>query len=243
MRTVRVFLDKPLSSGEDHELPAETSHHLKTVLRLKAGHPLQIFNGRGGYHKAVITVMDKKQVLVHLGQHFDNDSESPLAITLIQGISRGQRMDYTFQKAVELGVARIFPVLCRYGNVRLEQDKMEKRRIHWQKIVINACEQCGRNFVPPVGLPMTLSEFLQVENKELKLMLHPGNGLSLQALKPPSLGLSLLAGPEGGFSEEEVMLAREAGYHAVSLGPRILRTETAAVAALTACQVLWGDLR
>lgn len=242
MRTLRVFVDAPLAAGSSQILANETAHHLRTVLRIKPGQSLQVFNGKGGYFDANITACNKKQVSIELGQHHEVDNESPLAITLLQGISRGQKMDLAMQKAVELGVTRVIPVNCCHTGVKLEQDKAGKRRDHWQKIAINACEQCGRNTVPDVDLPQDFNEALAAQPEGLKIILHPADGVSLQSLDPPH-HVILLVGPEGGFSETEIEQARKAAFQSVTLGPRVLRTETAAMAALAACQTLWGDIR
>ncbi len=151
-------------------------------------------------------------------------------------------MDYTLQKAVELGVKQIVPVFSEYGNVKLDGDQQDKRYQHWCKIIINACEQCGRNRLPVITYPRTLADWLNEDNNELKLILHPGTTFRLSQHNAPEHTLTLLAGSEGGFSDTEILLAQQKGYQAVVLGPRILRTETAALVAISACQTLWGDI-
>ena len=219
-----------------------STENLGTVLRARPGQPLQIFNGRGGCFDGEVITTKKKQLLVEIGQHHETDIESPLSITLLQGISRGQKMDYTLQKSVELGVARIVPVMSQHSNVRLNDKKADRRLDHWRQIIINACEQCGRNKVPEITPVMTLEDCLDRVEADLKVILYPKATSRLSDLDPPAPTLSLMVGPEGGFSDTELVQAEQAGYLPVRLGPRILRTETAAVAALTAVQTLWGDL-
>lgn len=242
MRIPRIYLDQLLTENKNCLLSDDAAHHVSKVLRMKAGQPLSLFNGRGGWFDAMITRIDKRSVEVATGAHHPDESESPLEITLVQGVSRGERMDYTLQKAVELGVKKIAPVLCEYTNVKLDEDKKQKRHEHWRKIIINACEQCGRNRIPHLAVVTDLEDWLEADRNGLKLILHPGTSVRLSELPDTTMNLTLLAGPEGGFSEHEVANALKQGYQTLTLGPRILRTETAALAAITACQVLWGDL-
>lgn len=242
MRIPRIYLEQALTVNTNCLLSPDAAHHVSKVLRMKVGQSLHLFNGKGGYFDAMITRIDKRNVEAAIGDHHSDECESPLAITLAQGISRGERMDYTLQKAVELGVQHIVPVLCEYTNVRLDDEKKHKRHEHWQKIIINACEQCGRNQVPSLTHTHELEDWFAKENDDLKLILHPGGSEKLSQLENKHNRITLMAGPEGGFSNIEVTNALKQGYQAITLGPRILRTETAALAAITACQVLWGDL-
>jgi 16S rRNA (uracil1498-N3)-methyltransferase len=242
MRIPRIYLEQALAENTNCLLSDDAAHHVSRVLRMKAGQSISLFNSRGGYFDAIITRIDKRNVEVATGDHHPDECESPLAITLVQGISRGERMDYTLQKAVELGVQHIIPVLCEYTNVKLDDEKKQKRHEHWRKIIINACEQCGRNRIPSLALTQELDGWLDIDTNELKLILHPGTSVQLCQLENKHSKVALLAGPEGGFSDIEVAHAMKHGYQPITLGPRILRTETAALAAITACQVLWGDL-
>ena len=242
MRIPRIYLDQVFVVNTNCLLSPEAAHHVSKVLRMKVGQSLHVFNGHGGYFDAMITRIDKRNVEAAIVDHYPDESESPLTITLVQGVSRGERMDYTLQKAVELGVQHIVPVLCEYTNVKLDDEKKQKRHEHWQKIIINACEQCRRNQIPSLTITQALGNWLNDKNDTLKLILHPGGPAKLGQLENKDNRISLLAGPEGGFSDIEVSNALKHGYQAITLGPRILRTETAALAAITACQVLWGDL-
>ena len=150
-------------------------------------------------------------------------------------------MDFTLQKAVELGVTRVVPVMTEYGNVRINQQRLQKKIEHWNKIIIGACEQCGRNKIPELEAPLTFDEWLSKDSNVIKIVLHPESGLRLSKLSKPEGGITILSGPEGGFSEREIKKACEADYQIVNIGPRILRTETAALVAISACQMLWGD--
>jgi 16S rRNA (uracil1498-N3)-methyltransferase len=243
MRIPRIYVDTVLETGTSCLLPADAAHHVINVLRMKIGQPLKVFDGQGGYHDAMIRQIGKREVRLEVHTHHAEEREPPLRITLAQGISRGERMDYTLQKAVELGVHRIVPVLCRYANIRLDAAGKEKRHAHWKKIVISACEQCGRNRIPVLFPAQEFDHWIARDTNPLKLLLHTATPQQLTELHVQTQDLTLLAGPEGGFDDIEVAAAEKSGYRAVRLGPRILRTETAALAALTACQVLWGDLR
>ena len=243
MRIPRIYLDQVMAEKKRYLLSIDAVHHVSKVLRMGVGQVLHLFDGRGGYIDATITRIDKRNVEVVTGDHHSDECESPLAITLVQGVARGERMDYTMQKAVELGVHHIVPVICQYTNVKLDEDKKQKRHDHWEKIIIHACEQCRRNRIPALTLTQALEEWVEVDTNELKLILHPEASMRLSQIKRKPDKLTLLSGPEGGFSDSEVALAEKYGYQAITLGPRILRTETAALAAITACQVMWGDLR
>lgn len=242
MRIPRIHVPAPLRSGSIVTLPEAAANHVARVLRLKPGAQLVLFNGTGGEYQAVLERLNKHQVDVAVGDAIDREAESPLHITLAQGISRGERMDYTIQKAVELGVNHIVPVFCRRSVVNLQGERLDKRVRHWQGVVNSACEQCGRNRLPLVSEPVDLDDWLRRDTAELKLILHPEAPLDLTGVAPPTGPVSLLIGPEGGFAPEEFTQAQDAGYIGLRLGPRILRTETAAVVALSVLQTLWGDL-
>ena len=242
MRNVRIHVEIPLSSGAAVVLPADAARHVAVVLRLRPGARLELFDGSGGSHSGRILTADKRSVTVQLESRSSHERESSLRVTLVQGISRGQHMDFTLQKAVELGVARIIPVLTLHSNVRLDEARAGRRIEHWRRVVIGACEQCGRNRVPEVRPPQPLAVWLETDRSDRRLVLDPEADAGLSALSPPVSGMSLLSGPEGGLSGVEIRAALALGWQAVRLGPRVLRTETAAVAALAACQALWGDL-
>ncbi|OGT20112.1 MAG: 16S rRNA (uracil(1498)-N(3))-methyltransferase [Gammaproteobacteria bacterium RBG_16_57_12] len=242
MRISRIYLPQPLHSGATLQLPEVAANYLLKVLRLRPGDAVTLFNGEGGEYRAVIIEADKRRVAVRVDEFSNREAESPLQIILAQGISRGERMDYTLQKAVELGVTQIIPLHTERTVVQLKGDKPEKRRAHWQGVVASACEQCGRNRVPPVAEIQTLTEWLpQVDPGALRLVLHHRAERGLKTLPAPGGPLIMLIGPEGGLSPQELTAACEAGFAPLCLGARILRTETAAVAALAAFQTLWGD--
>lgn len=243
MRIPRTYLPIPLTTGATVILDENAANHLIRVLRLKPGAPLILFNGQGGEYRAVLQTADKKGGTAVIGEHLAHDAESPLHITLAQGISRGERMDYTLQKAVELGVTRIVPLITERCEVRLEGERLHKRLQHWQAVAASACEQCGRNRVPPVAQARSLDDWLEQSHDGLRLVLDPLAAQTLtQLIKPEDRRITLLIGPEGGLSDAEIERARQVGFAGIRLGPRILRTETAAVTALSALQVLWGDL-
>ncbi|HUO96825.1 MAG TPA: 16S rRNA (uracil(1498)-N(3))-methyltransferase [Steroidobacteraceae bacterium] len=244
MRLTRVHVAGPLASGATLKLAPDTGLHLVRVLRLSRGAPLAVFDGRGREHAATITSVRDAEVLVLLGEPIASAAESPLAITLAQGISRGERMDYALQKATELGVARIVPLLCARSVVKLDAEHAARRLEHWRGIAAAAAGQSGRAVVPEVEAPRRLLDHLDAARgrDELKLVLAPSAALGPRALAAPPARLELLIGPEGGLSEEELAAAAQCGYRSLRLGPRILRTETAAAAAIAALQALYGDL-
>jgi 16S rRNA (uracil1498-N3)-methyltransferase len=242
MRVSRLYVRASLSEGETIRLDEESGHYLRTVLRLKRGYDLIVFNGEGGEFPAQVMEAGRDGVWVRLGPHRAREAESPLVTHLGLGISRGERMDFAIQKSVELGVTRITPLVTEHCVVRLDESRVSNRLLHWQKVVRSACEQCGRNRVPEVGEPVLLEEWIGVQ-EGVRLFFDPEGTMSLSALPPPAGTVALLSGPEGGFAKSERVLVREAGFVPISLGPRILRTETAVLAALAALQALWGDWR
>lgn len=220
----------------------EAAHHLTRVLRMPAGAALVIFDGGGGEYDAVLEHVVKREVYARVGPFRKTRTESPLHITLGQGVSRGNRMDYALQKAVELGVGTIVPLVTERCGVRLAEDRSERKQAHWRAIVASACEQCGRNVLPAVAGTCEIDFWLAVAPAGLRLVLSPDAERGLRELPSPAAPVTLLIGPEGGLAEREIELAVNHGFTPVHLGPRVLRTETAAVAALAAIQVLWGDL-
>jgi 16S rRNA (uracil1498-N3)-methyltransferase len=244
MRLNRIFCPGPLNEGLETALPAAGAYHVARVLRMREGAPITVFDGSGGEFRAEITHVDGDAVSVKLGERTPGTPESPLRITLVQGISRSERMDWTLQKATELGVAAIAPVLTARSVVRLDEKQAAKKQAHWGGIVIGACEQCGRTRIPTVSTPMTLRNyFTSVKKEGLRLVLSPSAPGSLAGLASLPTRVELLIGPEGGLDDDELTAARGAGFVPVRLGPRVLRTETAAVVALSVLQALWGDLQ
>ena len=229
------------SPGNLIELPVAAHRHAVQVLRLKAGSPLRLFNGLGLEYEAVIEHVTKRNSSARLGEKRTTDIESPLEITLLQGVSRGERMDYALQKAVELGVSRIIPVVSERCNVQLSKGRADKRMVHWQGVMISACEQSGRNVLPELCNVMQLEEAVAHNNVGSCLVLDPLAETGFTTVERQH-NIVLLIGPEGGLSEQEIQQAITAGFKAVKFGPRILRTETATVAALAVIQTIWGDL-
>ena len=240
----RLFVSRHAINGDVAELEGDRARYLGRVLRLRVGDDVAIFNGSGPEWAATITAMTKGTVTLELGERIESATESPLKIHLVQGISRGERMDYVVQKATELGVKRITPVLTEYGVVKLDEKRAAKRREHWEGVAASACEQCGRTRLPLIDGPLALKDWFGARpvSTDLDLILAPGATTPLAGIKPPDTKVCILIGPEGGFSQIEYEDAEVAGFKAVSLGPRILRTETAAVAALAVMQTNWGDL-
>jgi len=241
MRVPRIYCAQPLHAGGCATLTDEAANHVARVLRLRAGAPLVLFNGEGGEFDARISALARREVVVEVGDHRPRECESSLGVTLVQAVSRGERMDYTIQKAVELGVRRIVPVLSSRSVVNLDEERRERRLAHWRKVVVGACEQCGRNRLPEVLEPRPLADWLAQSNNGLMLVLDHRGQRSLGEFAPAT-EVTLLIGPEGGLAPEEVAAAHAAGYEGLRLGPRVLRTETAAVTALSVLQARWGDL-
>ena len=241
MRIPRIYQEQALSNGAVVTLDDNGANHVARVLRLKVGAPLILFNGDGNEYDAVVHAIGKRTVDVVLTSARQRDVESPLHITLAQGISKGERMDHVVQKAVELGVTRIVPLLTEHCAVNLSGERLYKRLRHWQAIAISACEQCGRNRLPQIESPLELKQWLAQEQEGLRLVLDPLAVTTMAQIAAPRGKATLLIGPEGGLSEGEIRSAQDCGYHGVRLGPRVLRTETAALAAVSVVQSLWGD--
>jgi 16S rRNA (uracil1498-N3)-methyltransferase len=253
MRLTRVYLDAVLEPGTRVALRGSAASHVTRVLRLRAGDTLTLFNGRGGEYAGSIDKSQAGEVTVAVGEERAVERESPLALTLAQGVSRGERMDLVVQKATELGVSCIVPLLTERSVVRLDVQQSARKVAHWRGIAIAACEQSGRNRVPQVATPLALREFVSstggpdtnardAARAGARLLLSPGAALRLDDVQPPVTQVTVLIGPEGGLSESEEELARAAGFTPVRLGPRVLRTETAALAALALLQRNFGDL-
>jgi 16S rRNA (uracil1498-N3)-methyltransferase len=240
---IRIFQPISLYPGEKVTLDSSASHHLVNVLRVKEEESITIFNGQGGEYRALISVISKKKVEVEIKEFVSRDVESSLSLHLAQGISRGEKMDLTIQKAVELGVKKIIPLFTERSTVKLDAERREKRMQHWRSIVISACEQSGRNHIPEF-LPLdTLDHALPTFQQTWRFILSPHEGKSLKHLPIQSNDqLLLLVGPEGGFSKKEMTKVLNQGFIPLNLGPRVLRTETAGLAALTALQCMFGDM-
>lgn len=242
MRVPRLYLPKPLTVGATVALDDNAFSHVVKVLRLKPGAALILFDGEGGAFAATLADVGRRDAWARVNEAVPGEMESPLRVTLAQGISRGDKMDYTLQKAVELGVAAIQPLFAARGGVDLSGERLTRKIQHWHGIVVGACEQCGRNRLPELREPLPLMEWLrQPVEPGLPLLLDPLAERGLRGLEPPAGAVTLLIGSEGGLSPAEITQARAAGFVGVRLGPRVLRTETAGVAALAAVQALWGD--
>jgi 16S rRNA (uracil1498-N3)-methyltransferase len=244
MRLTRVYVDAPLACGKRIRLEGSAASHITRVLRLRVGAALTLFNGAGGEYEGSIDKAHGGEVTVAVGAGVAAERESPLNLTLAQGVSRGERMDLVVQKATELGVSRLVPVLTERSVVRLTAQQSDRKVNHWRAITIAACEQCGRNRLPSLATPVPLAEFLRAAAAgETRLLLSPEGATALAEVKRPgSGGITVLIGPEGGLTGEEEQAAIAAGFTAVRLGPRVLRTETAALAALALLQREFGDL-
>lgn len=245
MQRTRLFVRETLRPNTELQLSADQARYLGRALRLQVGHQLTIFNGDDGEFDATIQSIAKSASVLSIGEKKDTNTESPLKLHLVQGVSRGDRMDFVVQKATELGVKRITPILTEYSVVKLDTSRADKRREHWQRIAASACEQSGRTRPPLIDEPVPLKNWFggKTKDTDVDLILRPGARVALTAISPPATKVCLLIGPEGGFSDREYEDAEIAGCTAVAMGPRILRTETAAVAAITLAQHVWGDMR
>lgn len=241
MRIPRVFQNIPLKINETIMLDERASHYVGQVLRLTINAPLVLFNGTGGQYEAVIQQIHKKKIMVEIKTFNDDHKESPLTICLLQGMAKREKMDVIVQKSVELGVTKIIPIITTRVNTRLDAAKAQKRLAHWQGIIVSACEQCGRNILPTISLPNSLEEVLPTLSKCLNLMLDPYATNTLHDLVSVQ-EVNLLIGPEGGLTPKEIAMAGENNFMAIYFGSRILRTETAALAGITALQYQFGDL-
>ncbi len=237
----RFYVPQTFVAGEVLRLPENVCRHIQ-VLRLQAGAPLVLFDGQGQAVAAELLEIGRKQALARVDKLLMESRESPLSVTLIQAVSASEKMDFAVQKGTELGVKRIVPAVSTRSNVRLSGERAEKKVRRWQEIAVSACEQCGRNEVPTVAPIADLPQVLAAlpTDSGARLLLSPHDGVPLRSL-PPAQSAVLLIGPEGGLTAEEEDLARSHGFQAVQLGARVLRTETAALAALAAMQALWGD--
>lgn len=242
MHTPRLYLPQALVRGDTVHIGGQAAHHVKHVLRLQAGSGIRVFDGAGNEYHATLVDIGRAEVSALVGERAAGIAESPLPVTLAQGITRNDRMDIILQKAVELGVATIQPLWMQRCQTHLKGVRLEKRIRHWRGVIISACEQCGRTTLPQLAAPDSYPHWINsLPEQGCRLMLQPGGSTSLRALAPPLEGICILAGPEGGLNPDEQLLARNAGFLGIRLGPRVLRTETAALTALAAMQALWGD--
>ena len=237
----RFYVDFALSPDSVVKLPDDVVRHLN-VLRVKNTEEIVLFNGNGKVYPALPEVLEKRHASVRILREEATDNESPLNITLVQAVSSAERMDFTLQKSVELGVAEIRPVISERCVVRLSGERAEKRVARWQEIVVSACEQSGRNIVPKV-LPLTtyVQDLQQLPQETTKLLMSLNRAQKLSDVRPQSGKVVFMVGPEGGWTEKEEQQAFDAGFQSVTLGKRVLRTETASLAAIAAMQTLWGD--
>lgn len=241
MRSYRVHSQSDLSVGQSAVLDERSSHHLARVLRVKVDDAVTVFNGDGFNYSARVSAVAKTTVTVDLLTKEDASNESPLSTYLGLAVSKGDRFEWAIKKATELGVSSISPILSQRVDVRLSPERWKKKQDHWQQIVISACEQSGRAVVPEVHPPQPLGNWVEAAEADQKFCLHPDLSNVLPATPPSSV--SLLVGPEGGLSDDEVTLASHCGFLGLNLGPRILRTETAPLVALSVVGTQWGDLR
>jgi 16S rRNA (uracil1498-N3)-methyltransferase len=244
MRVPRVHVAQPLQAGREVLLPEQAGEHLARVLRLERGHPLILFSGDGDEYDATLASLAKRAVSAEVVAKRTVDRESPLPITLAQGIARGEKMDWILQKATELGVGRIVPVVTERTEVKLDEERAERRVVHWSSIIAGACEQCGRTRLPRLDHPQRLDRWLASlqDDPALRLILHPDGEVAARTLPTLTHGAILCVGPEGGLSDNDVAMLRQTGFLGLRLGPRILRTETAGIAAMAALQALQGDM-
>ncbi|HAI93239.1 MAG TPA: 16S rRNA (uracil(1498)-N(3))-methyltransferase [Xanthomonadaceae bacterium] len=244
MRLTRSHVDLPLTSGARITLPEDSAAHLVRVLRLREGDACVLFNGDGHDYPARLVQAGKREAVVELGDAAPADNESPLRITLLQGIARGEKMDLILQKATELGVAAIMPVNGERTEVKLDAERAGKRLAHWREVTVSACEQCGRARLPGIAPPQPLEQAVQALDRDmLRLILDPEAVHRLATLvAPASMRIAIAIGPEGGWSPRDLATLEGAGFTGLQLGPRVLRTETAGLAAIAALQARFGDL-
>ena len=244
MRTTRIHVEQPLALGAELALPAQAAEHVARVLRMNAGDALTVFNGDGFDYTTTLTSVGKRDVMVHVDGREAVANESPLRLTLAQAVARGEKMDLIVQKATELGVSRIVPLFTERSEVKLDAARAEKRLQHWRAVVASACEQSGRVRVPEVLPAVSLQVWLEslADDGAQRLALLPEGTLRARDIGFSAAGGWLVVGPEGGLGERDVSMLQEARFQGLRLGPRILRTETAGLAALAALQALHGDL-
>ncbi len=240
MRIPRIYTNQDLSTQHTIKLEEKPSHHLSKVLRFKEGAELILFNGQGGEYHGSISSIEKKHTYVELTNFIANDKQSPLSIHLGIAISKGDRMDWVIQKATELGATEITPLFSERTEIKLKGERLEKKLNHWQHISISACEQCNRNKLATVHSPRNIEAWITDSAADKKFVLHHRTDQKLDSSESIN-STALLIGPEGGLSQREIQLAQDNEFNALQLGPRVLRTETAPLAAITLLQYVWGD--
>lgn len=242
MRIPHIYQPSDLQVGTSLSLSDDAAGHIARVLRMQVGDKVSLFNNQGGEFLSEITEITKKKVMITPLEFNDRCCESPLRIHLGQGISRGDKMDFTIQKAVELGITEITPLFTTRCGVKLSGERLQKKHMQWQKIAISAAEQSGRNTITIIHPPIDITQWLAQPCDALKLTLHPRAQHNIKTLPEPSQGIRFIVGPEGGFTDSEITKTSEQGFIDVRLGPRVLRTETAALTVLSALQLQFGDL-
>ncbi|MDX2457197.1 MAG: 16S rRNA (uracil(1498)-N(3))-methyltransferase [Gammaproteobacteria bacterium] len=237
-----MYTPQSLVTDKHLTISGQAAHHATHVLRLRTGASIRVFDGQGCEHRAKLTKIARSGITLKIEESVAVTPESPLRLTLLQGIARNDRMDFILQKAVELGVQAIQPIWMQRSHTQLKGERLEKRINHWQGVITSACEQCGRATLPQLSLPQDYINWINAgTGSDLRLMLQPEARSCLRNLEKPASSISLLVGPEGGLAPEEQVLARATGFTGIRIGPRILRTETAALTALAGIQTLWGD--
>lgn len=243
MRRIRIHVDRDLAPGDELDLPEAAAAHVARVLRLRAGDEVTLFNGDGADYPAALLAVERGRARARIADRVPAATESPLPLVLAQALARGDKMDFVVQKAVELGVAGVVPLVTERSEVRLDAVRGEKRMERWRAVIASACEQCGRAQLPYIAPPQPLAEWTRglAADGSLRLALLPGSGQRVRDLRLPAAGAIVAVGPEGGFGDRDVALLTGAGFSGLDLGPRILRTETAGLAALAALQACHGD--
>lgn len=242
MRISRIYTTSPISENSQIELDKDASHYLLKVLRLKAGEQLVLFNGDGYQHQCELLSTESKTATVQVVERSEKEKPPVINIHLGIGLSKGDRLDLAFQKATELGVNEITPLFTEHATLKLNEERLKKKSLHWQGIIRSACEQSGRCYLPKLNPPHSLSKWVQEDTSGPKLVLSPYESKTLNQFSAPET-LTVLVGPEGGLSEAEIALATHQGFIATRLGKHVLRTETAPLAVIAAAQALWGDFR
>ncbi|MBE0376355.1 16S rRNA (uracil(1498)-N(3))-methyltransferase [Pseudoalteromonas prydzensis] len=242
MRVPHIYQASSIVIATPLQLEDDAAGHIGRVLRMKVGEHISLFNGEGGEYLCELIEVGKKSVVAMPLKFDDKDVESPLSIHLGQGISRGDKMDFTIQKSVELGITEITPIFSQRCGVKLSPERLAKKHLQWQKIAIAAAEQSGRNSITTIHPPIDLSQWLAQDSDEIKLTLHPRAEHSIKTIQVPSAGVRFLVGPEGGFTDEEIAQTKQQAFVDIRIGPRVLRTETAALTVLSALQLQFGDL-
>lgn len=244
MRIPRIYVDLPLAEHTEFDLPDAAFQHVCKVLRFKKNYALTVFNGQGGEYSATLSQVEKRHAKIKTEAFRPLNNESPIKVCIGQVLSRGERMDYAIQKAVEAGVNEIQPLFSERCEVKLNSERLEKRLQHWQQVAISAAEQSGRGIISTILPPISLNDWVANNAATLKITLHPHAAQPFSTLpQPAEEDIAVLIGPEGGLTDNEVQFSIEQGFHTVVIGPRIVRTETAPIMILTAINLLWGDIK